>query len=688
MNIDSPIEIIPGVGPAFAQKMKKRGIVCILDLIKCTPIRYVDFTRISAINSVVTGQHAVISGLISASKSTKSFKRGMNLLTVEITDDSGKIQAIWFNQPFLHSVLRLGRPVRLYGLVAADIHGQKVIKSPEIQMSENSEPEAKYSEKVGVTSGIFKKFVTKVLPLVSEIIDPLPRQIILKHNLLPLSDAYKFVHQPVELADVDIARQRLSLDELWKLILVQKTTKQQTNHTVANSIKINSAMYQKEIQSINFELTNDQKKAIEVIHADISKKHPMRRLLNGDVGSGKTIVAFLTATQVISNHFNALMLAPTTVLAFQHYQNWHKMFPKINHAIITAGQNIFNGEVMSRTKIIEEIGKSAGVFICGTHALLNLSQTIIDASALVIVDEQHRFGVDQRAKLINGNDTKPHMLSMSATPIPRTMALILYGDLDITLIKQMPLGRKPITTKLVSEVGRDVMYRFIDQLIEKKQQCYVICPLIQPTEVEGELGMFEFVEEKKAVLDEYEKLKNTVFAHRKIGLLHGKMKQEEKDSILNAFKEGGIDILISTTVVEVGVDAPDASCIIVENAEYFGLSQLHQLRGRVGRSSNQSYCLLLAKNWNDKVKSRLEMLVNSNDGFALAEKDLSMRGPGEIYGTMQAGIPPFKYASISDGDLLSKASSIANDMMELGPENWPDATKAIIKELEQKIHRE
>jgi ATP-dependent DNA helicase RecG len=332
--------------------------------------------------------------------------------------------------------------------------------------------------------------------------------------------------------------------------------------------------------------------------------------------------------------------------------------------------------------------QGSGAFICGTHALLNIDQNIIDECALVVVDEQHRFGVVQRARLINGKKVSPHMLSMSATPIPRTMALILYGDLDISIIKQMPLGRKPVATRLVSEAGRDVMYKFVDQLIEKSQQCYVICPLIQPVDEEGEEGAYEFIEEKKAVLNEYEKLKNTIFSHRRIGLLHGKLKQEEKDLVLNQFKSGEIDILISTTVVEVGVDAPDASCIIIENAEYFGLSQLHQLRGRVGRSDNQSYCFLLAKNWNEKVKRRLDMLVNSSDGFALAEKDLAIRGPGEIYGTMQAGIPPFKFASLSDGELLSKSSAIARDMIELGRDKWPSETQKIINDLSQSIHRE
>lgn len=688
MDLNSPIESVLGIGPAFAVKLKKRGILNVIDIIKCTPNRYVDFTRVSSIESVVPGQYAVIAGKITSAKSSRSFRKAMNLLTVEIVDSSGQMKAIWFNQPFLSSVLRIGKTVRLYGLVIKDSHGQKILRSPEIQLTENSEPDARYSEKVGVLSGYFKKFVAHVLPLVDKIVDPLPLDIVKKYNLISLSDAYRYVHHPTVMEDVDIARQRLSVDELWKLILVQKTEKNETNKLKSSSIKFSETAYKQDLTAIDFVLTPDQLKAIEDIASDLGKSKPMRRLLNGDVGSGKTIVAFLASVQVIRNQFHVMMLAPTTVLAHQHYQTWHKLFPSVDHALITAGQNIFNGEVMSRTKILSKLALSKGVFISGTHALLNLDHAIINQCALVVVDEQHRFGVEQRAKLISGAKLSPHMLSMSATPIPRTMALILYADLDITQIKHKPLGRKPVTTKIVSETGREMMYKFIDQIISNGQQCYVICPLIQPSEGENEEGVFEFVEEKKAVLDEYEKLRNTIFSHREIGLLHGKMKQEEKDKVLNAFKNGEIDLLISTTVVEVGVDAPNASCIVVENAEYFGLSQLHQLRGRVGRSNNQSYCFLLAKNWNDKVKNRLEMLVNSNDGFALAEKDLSLRGPGEIYGTMQAGIPPFKYASFADGDLLSKSSAIANDMMNLGVDNWPRETKDIISELAQKIHRE
>ncbi|MFA6082558.1 MAG: ATP-dependent DNA helicase RecG [Patescibacteria group bacterium] len=663
ITLDSPIEVVAGVGPAIAAKLHSRGINIVRDLLSFTPMRYIDFSHPKKSNSLMAGKWAVISGTITGCHQEHSFRKRMAIIKAEITDDAGKIEAVWFNQPFLTQILRVGRPVRLHGLVIQDQFGKKILRNPEIQLTADGKPEVRYSTKSGIESGRFKHIINSILPLTDSLPDPLPPDLLKKLKLISLSQALRWCHQPEKISDVTLARTRLAIDELWTLMVLTKLTKQQNQAHPALKIAVDETRVKNDVDRLPFKLTDGQNKAIGQILSDISKTVPMRRLLNGDVGSGKTVVAMLACHQAILSGWRAIMIAPTVVLAWQHIRNWQKLYPNVPSFIFTGNGVWFNGQKIKTSEIKSTLDNNPAAFICGTHAVFSPELELVNNTALVIVDEQHRFGVMQRAFFSQNPKAVPHLLSMSATPIPRTAALVLYGDMDASILPEKPAGRIQITSKLVSDNGREMMYKFIDQLIDKGERVYIVCPLISPPDPDEEFGQFNFGDDRKTVIAEFEKLQKTVFSHRRIGLLHGKMKAAEKDAVLTSFRDGELDILITTSVIEVGVDVPEATAMVIEGAEYFGLAQLHQLRGRVGRSDKPSYCFLCAANWNESTQSRLELLVKYHDGFSLAEQDLQLRGPGELYGTIQAGVIPFKYASLADKNYIEIAKQIADEII-------------------------
>ncbi len=671
----------------MGKALTEHGLTTVKDILFFTPRRYVDFTALCRVVELGNGQWAAIEGVVKSVSIKRTPRRGMTIVQALISDQSGSIETIWFNQPYLRNTLINGSTVRLWGQVVNDTKNGRVLRNPAIQTTANAQPQPHYSERSGIEDGRFRRIVAQVLPLAKELVDPLPSDLLIRYKIVSLEQAIVLAHTPRSMDDVKKARHRLAVEELWSLMVIARLSKQAFQSADTPAISADAQSFLFDVAKLPFKLTSGQEAALRDIKRDISGKHPMRRLLNGDVGSGKTVVAFLAARQVLASGYKVIMLAPTTVLAQQHYATWRHYFADSPHILITAGASIVNGEAVSRAKAIEAIERTNAAFVCGTHAVLQHDVPLDEGVGLVIVDEQHRFGVAQRAQLISGHrHTTPHMLSMSATPIPRTAALVLYGDLDISLLPEKPAERKPIMTRLVSERGREVMYRFIDQELKKGRQAYVICPVIELTD--EDLSGFSLVEERKAVKAEYERLQQSVFSHRRIGILHGKMKAQEKDEVLSSFRQGELDILLSTSVVEVGVDVPNATAMLIEGAEYFGLAQLHQLRGRVGRSDMQSYCFLVAGHWSKTVKERLELLVEHHDGFTLAEKDLSLRGPGELYGTIQAGIAPFQYASLSDMKVVVEAQAIAEDIIALPQKQWPDALQATIEDRQGNLHME
>ncbi len=688
MRLDSPVEIIPGVGPTIAAKLKGKGVITVGNVLSIVPIRYVDFSAIQPINSLRVGQWVAVRGVIREIVSERSPKKRMVIIKATIEDESGSLEVVWFNQQYISRILYQGRTVSLYGIIVFGPHGEMMMRAPEIQTAAVLKPIPHYSLRYGVEDGTLRRIISAALERMEKYRDPLPNYLREQLNMPDIDWSVRAIHQPRTTLEIDQAKTRLSLDELWTLMTAVAVGKKQHSTMGALAIPTDTDMLNADKKIFPFELTDDQERALAVILSDCSQAHPMRRLLNGDVGSGKTAVAMLVARQVIANGGIVVMVAPTTLLAKQHFDTWNKYWPKEDRVLLTSGSLLWNGQQTPRKQMVPKLASFSHGFISATHSVLQADIKLSHLD-LVIVDEQHRFGVAQRAQMLSqGSDTVPHLLSMSATPIPRTAALVLYGDLDISVIAHKPHERTKTITRLMSDKGREVMYQFVDQQIQKGQQVYVVCPLVEQSAEDQEFdGTFHFVEERKAVKDEFDRLQKTVFAHRRIGLLYGKMKQADKDTILDQFRRGELDMVVTTTVIEVGVDVPNATIMLVEGAENFGLAQLHQLRGRVGRSALQSYCFLSAQHWTEAVKERLQLLVQYDDGFTLAEKDLHFRGPGELYGTLQAGVTPFRFASLANTKLIEQAQTIRDYLMS-HQDTWSDELRTLIEKRSSSIHPE
>lgn len=671
MDLKDSVSGLSLVGPIYQRRLEKLEIKTIEDILLHVPHRYLDFSLTSPIGRAQLGETLTIKGEITSIKNQYT-KSGKKIQLAEVSDETGKLLAVWFNQPFLVRVLYPETKVSLAGKV--DWFGRKrAIISPEFEkISEGAEPLHTgkiipvYPETSGISSkwirGRVKEAYQKTVQNLSEY---LPSDILKSLGLPGLKEAIDSVHFPKNIADAEEGRKRLAFNELLFLQLKNVWRKKDWQKNQAtHELKIEKEPLNKFISSLPFELTASQKRSVGEILKDLGGDIPMNRLLEGDVGSGKTVVATTAAFASFLNGCQTVFMAPTQILAQQHYETLGKLLDKYKVRI----------SLVTSESQKSDLGKT-DIFV-GTHALIH-KKLDFDKVALVVIDEQHRFGVEQRAHLVKKVGRKkivPHVLTMTATPIPRSVALTFYGDLDLSTLDELPKGRQKITTWVVPPVKREGAYEWIKGKIAKeKVQVFNVCPLIEESEKET-------MAQVKAATQEFDALKR-VFKPLRVGLLHGRMKAKEKQQVLSGFRQGKINILVSTPVVEVGIDVPNATIMLVEAAERFGLAQLHQLRGRVGRGEKKSYCLLISESKSQKVISRLAAMTKSISGFELAELDLKLRGPGEVFGTRQHGFPELKIASWQDIDLIKKAKVVAEEAFE----NTQKYSKLISSLLEKQM---
>jgi ATP-dependent DNA helicase RecG len=672
--------------------LKKLGLETLQDLLFHFPARYGDASEMNLIQNLNEKQNAVIYGTIKNIKLGKTFKTKKPIATATITDNTGTIYATWFHQPYLAKMFHENQIIKLDGQISINNQGKKTMINPKIEKADTIPDNISdslfddhaihlspyYRESRGVTSLWFYHAIQKILksPVIEELEDPISKEILEKYNLPNLKTSLIWIHNPKKRTAAESARKRFAFQEVFFIQLQKQREK-------FLALQEKSYLIEKDLEGLNyftkrfgFELTDSQQNAITQILKDLEKGHPMSRLLEGDVGSGKTAVASVvseavTSTNPFGQSFGNLQvayMAPTEILAKQHFENFVSFFKdsKIKIGLITSsGCRKFPSKVnselstpISRTQLLKWVKNGEIPILIGTHALIQKSVDFKHL-ALVIIDEQHRFGIEQRKKIARKEKFFPHLLSMTATPIPRTLALTIFGDLDLTVIDQMPLGRKPIITEIVLENERKNTYQKIREELNSGRQAYVICPRIQDPDpdLENKLNL-------KSVKSEAERLKKEIFPEFSIDILHSKMKTSEKDSVMQKFEKGDTKILVATSVVEVGVNVPNATVIVIEGADRFGLAQLHQLRGRVIRSNHQAYCFVFTDSKSEKTISRLRALKTAKNGFELAEIDLQNRGIGELSGTKQWGLSDMAMEAIKNIKMVEFARTEAINIIE------------------------
>ena len=671
LETDIPVSEIKGIGEGRAKALKKLNIVSVSDVLSHYPRDYEDRSRVTPIKELIPDESAVIVAQLKDEAKTTYFG-GMAITKARIYDESGSISAVWYNQPYVKNNIKPGYKYAFFGKLIVKKNGAREIQSPETERLEGDEWQGGiipiYPLCAGLSQKVFRKIVYDALKLSEgRIKDYIPFSIRKKYKLAGRAFSIKNIHIPESLESYGIARERLVFEELFMLQTALLRLKSE-NTADKNGIKMEKTDMTPFFDSLPFSFTNAQKRVFDEISGDMVSGKVMNRLVQGDVGSGKTAVAMAAAYMAVKNGFQAVMMAPTEVLAAQHYESFKAVFEPlgIKIEIMTGGQKA----ARKREALLAAASGEADIIV-GTHALIQ-EKTEFKNIGLVITDEQHRFGVRQRQTLADKGKS-PHVLVMTATPIPRTLALILYGDLDISIIDSLPPGRQSIDTFAVNTSYRQRIYAFIKKEIEKGRQAYIICAMVEENEkVEAE-----------SVLEYARGLQDTVLGDKRIAVVHGKMKSEEKDSILKAFAAGETDILVSTTVIEVGINVPNATVMVIENAERFGLAQLHQLRGRVGRGSEKSYCILISDNKSEITRQRLKTMTSTTDGFKISETDLKLRGPGEFFGTRQHGLPSLRIANLyRDMDILKEAQKAAQDLIKRDPELKMEENIDLKRELE------
>lgn len=654
MKLSTSLEQIKGVGPKTWEQLRRAGLQTVGDLLMFLPMRHEDFTGLTLISELKPGKVTIKARCEKIS--TRPVRRGLRLTTAVLADESGKLNAVWFNQPYRTQQLG-GTSEEFYFSGEFEYnYGRYQLTNPSAELAKDLPVQAErlvpvYHAIRGLKSPLVRKVLEQLRPLMGVLPETLPAAVIASEQLMSRAEAISTMHFPKELSQVSKARERLAFEELFELLLASQLNKQENQKLAGYHIPFEVAVVKQFVSELPFRLTAAQKRAAWDILQDFEQATPMNRLLQGDVGSGKTVVAGLAARQAASHGYQTAIMAPTEILARQHAETLERLLAPFG---VTVGLLIGSVKGKARTTLYGQIANGEVDVVIGTHALIQ-EKVLFHKLGFVVIDEQHRFGVDQRQKLLAKSGTLPHLLSMTATPIPRSLALTVYGELDISVLNERPAGRLPIMTKIVSPVSAAKTYGVVDQEIAAGRQVYVICKLIEDNP-ENEV---------KSVEAEYKRLKNSVFGHRRIGLLHGKLKSAEKEQVMQDFKDQKYDILVSTTVVEVGVDVPNATVIMIENADQFGLAQLHQLRGRVGRSDQQSYCYLMMSGTN-KPSERLREVEKSNDGFYLADVDMQLRGPGEIYGRMQHGALNLQIATLADTKLISRAQQAVKAFIAVG----------------------
>jgi ATP-dependent DNA helicase RecG len=663
INLNSSISQLKGVGKIISKKLFKLDIETVEDLLYYFPWRYEDIGETKNISQLKIGETANIQGEIELIQNKRSFKKRLNITEALISDKSGTIKVVWFNQAYLSRNLKAGDSVSLSGKLE-EKNGQLILNSP-VYEKINSNQDLIHTQGIipfyhlsaGLTNKQLRHLLKQVMPLTKYLEDNLPFATKKRLRLLDIKDAIEKIHFPKNKNDIQEAQKRLAFEELFELQIKSLSLKNKLKNKKSPVIEFHQSATKDFVSNLNFDLMPQQKKSAWEILQDINKEKPMTRLLQGDVGSGKTVVATIALLNSALNRKKkqtkdeqSLLMAPTEILAKQHYQTIQKFLKNFNIKISLYTRSFKESNFLVQTEKEKEAKYFQADIIIGTHSLIQ-KNTPIEKPALVIVDEQHRFGVEQRQKLAKRADKlTPHYLSLTATPIPRSLALSIYGHLDVSNIKTLPKGRQNINTTIVSEENKYQVYQFIKQRIQNDEQVFVICPLVDPSD---KLGV-------KSVKEEYKNLSENIFPDIDIAFLHGKMKADEKTKVMQDFLDNKFKILVSTSVVEVGVDIKNATVMMIEDASRFGLAQLHQFRGRVGRSNKKSFCfLMLSEVSSTKSKERLQVLERYNNGFKIAEEDLKLRGSGEMYGTIQSGFPELKIASLFDLELIKRAQEEA-----------------------------
>lgn len=694
LDFTTRLDTFPTIKKAHWYGLKRLGIETVRDLFYHFPNRYEDYSVTTNIADLAPDTKVTVEGIVTKLSASKTWKRKLLLTEAVVEDRTGTLRAIWFNQRFVQTVLKEGQSVRLSGKVVRDRDGL-VMQSPAFERAERSATHTGrlvpvYPETTGLTSKFLRWQIATLFEKLKTIPDPIDAAILADLHLPDLRTALAYIHFPKLEKQVLLAEKRFAFEEMFLLQLKSLSVRAAAEQGRSRPITLPDAQHDALLATLGFELTDAQKKAISEIVADLGGTHPMNRLLNGDVGSGKTAVAMMAMYAAAESGYQSALLAPTEVLATQHAASFERVFASLgkNVALLTGSLSSLSGKPIGRGALVKAIQAGIPDIVIGTHALLE-TKVRFHSLALVVVDEQHRFGVAQRAALQekafaseDGLDTTvPHFLTMTATPIPRTLALTLFGNLDLSILGEMPKSRIPIITRVAaSEAARKKVYGFIEDEIKKGRQAFVILPLVETSKA---------MEEVKAATTEATRLEKEVFTHRRIGLLHGRMKAKEKEQIMQDFKDRKLDILVSTAVVEVGIDIPNATVMLIEGAERFGLSQLHQFRGRVGRGSDQSYCFLFPSDGKSPESARLQALEKTASGFELAEIDLKLRGPGAFLGTRQSGLPDIAMEHLSNVKLIQIAREKAALVLAADPTLVKHPLlKKTLQTFEERIHLE
>ena len=679
MKLSDDIEVLKGVGPKKAQQLHGLGLGSLFDLLTHFPRSYEDQSSITPIGRLEAGARATVAGVITGLQEKRAGRRGMVILTATISDGTGFLQLTWFNQKFLKQKLKTGRRIFASGRTAYAYGGQgqlamSQMTSFEIVEDEGADMEAKcgilpvYSAGENVKQSMLRALTEQLLGLAESgrlaVPEVIPEGVRQQYGLLPRLQACRQIHYPEDRQQVEKARYRLAFEELYLIqygLMLLKKRRQERQQGI--QFGISGSLTGGVLSGLPFRLTGDQQKAWQDICNDMERPVPMRRLVQGDVGSGKTVIAMLALVKAVENGFQGAMMAPTEILARQHFESFSGSLEPLGIRVA-----LLSGRLTKKAKqeMYDRLAAHEIDIVIGTHALIQEDVSFANLG-LVVTDEQHRFGINQRAVLEKKGRLVPDVLVMTATPIPRTLTLTVYGDLEVSLIRQLPPGRKPVRTFVRGRDRRELIYKFVLEEIKKGRQAYVVCPLIEMNEDSG----------LSSAQEVYEELTSGIFYGIKCGLVHGKLKQKEKEELMQEFYEGKIKLLVATTVIEVGVNVPNASIMVVENAQRFGLAQLHQLRGRIGRGEYASYCIFVAEERTEAARQRMEIMERTTDGFVLAEEDLKLRGPGQFFGSMQHGLPDLKIADVGqDIDILLRARQAAMETVK-GGEGLPEVLAAL-----------
>ena len=650
---DTPVRYLKGVGPKTAERFEKLGILTLSDLLCHYPRRYLDFSKPYSIAEAPADTECVVKAEVFAKPGGRILPGGRRMERITAGDDVSSLEITWFNNPYAAQKLELGQEYYFQGIVTGGMLRRQMV-NPQVRTDaqvKSSPFEAVYPQTEGLTSSAIAKCVRQLLPHAELLPDPLPPEMLKKYRLLSKADAVRAIHCPATEEEAFAARRRLIYEEL---LVLQLGIGRMKNHGAASTgAPMKKADASPFWESLPFSPTGAQRRAVEEILIDMSGETSMNRLLQGDVGSGKTLVAAAAIWASIRAGYQAALLAPTEILASQHAENLNRLLSPFGMrvALLTGGM-----KAAARRTTLAAIRDDEADLIVGTHAILSEGVEFARLG-LAVVDEQHRFGVRQRG-LLAEKAANPHLLVMSATPIPRTLGLLMYGDLDISILDELPPGRKPVKTRCITGKKRADLYGFLDREIDSGRQVYIVCPAIEDA---GGSGL-------NAVKSYYEDIAKTYLPDRRVGLMHGKLKPKEKAEVMDDFKSGRLDALVSTTVIEVGVDVPNATVMVIENAERYGLSALHQLRGRVGRGAAESWCFLVSDNASESVQKRLKFLCSTSDGFAVAQYDLETRGPGDFFGSRQHGLPTLQIADLmNDTRTLHAAQSEAVALLAEDP---------------------